>query len=43
MKAIGQGETIEELIGNIKDSINLILKSITEESNKQKDKKIVRY
>jgi predicted RNase H-like HicB family nuclease len=43
MKAIGQGETIEELIENIKDSINLILKSITEESNKQKDKKIVRY
>jgi hypothetical protein len=31
------------LIENMKDSINLILKSITEESNKQKDKKIVRY
>jgi predicted RNase H-like HicB family nuclease len=43
MKAIGQGETIEVLIENMKDSINLILKSITEESNKQKDKKIVRY
>jgi predicted RNase H-like HicB family nuclease len=43
MKAIVQGETIEELIENMKDSINLILKSITEESNKQKDKKIVRY
>jgi predicted RNase H-like HicB family nuclease len=43
MKAIVQGETIEELIENMKDSINLILKSITEELNKQKDKKIVRY
>ena len=39
MEAISQGETIEELIENMKDSINLILKSITEESNKQKDKK----
>jgi predicted RNase H-like HicB family nuclease len=36
--AISQGETIEELIENMKDAINLILKSITEEAN-QKDKK----
>jgi len=36
--AISQGETIEELIENMKDAINLILQSITEEAN-QKDKK----
>ena len=36
--AISQGETIEELIENMKDDINLILQSITEEAN-QKDKK----
>jgi predicted RNase H-like HicB family nuclease len=36
--AIIQGKTIEELIENMKDAINLILKSITEEVN-QKDKK----
>jgi predicted RNase H-like HicB family nuclease len=36
--AISQGETVEELIDNMKDAINLILQSITEEAN-QKDKK----
>jgi predicted RNase H-like HicB family nuclease len=36
--AISQGETIEDLIENMKDAINLILQSITEEAN-QKDKK----
>ena len=36
--AISQEETIEELIENMKDAINLILQSITEEAN-QKDKK----
>lgn len=36
--AISQGETIEELIENMKDAIRLILQSITEDAN-QKDKK----
>lgn len=40
--AISQGETVEELIENMKDAINLILQSITEEEN-QKDKNFVSY
>ena len=36
--AISQGETIEELVENMKDAISLILQSITEDAN-QKDKK----
>src|SRR3954447_23040511 len=37
--AISQGETIEELIENTKDAINLMLQSVTEEANQQKYKK----
>ena len=39
--AISQGETIEELIENMKDAINLILQSITEEANQKDEKSLV--
>jgi predicted RNase H-like HicB family nuclease len=39
--AISQGETIEELIENMKDAINLILQSITEEANREDKKSLV--
>jgi predicted RNase H-like HicB family nuclease len=39
--AISQGETIEELIENMKDAINLILKSITEKANQKGKKSLV--
>ncbi len=39
--AISQGETVQELIENMKDAINLILESIKEEADLENKKSLV--